>query len=65
MFTAQWFRLGGGVVHPLMRRYATEKNFSISSNSSSLAIRFLASANQHFRLRFFEHSTAFRLQGSS
>ncbi|EJG1508045.1 hypothetical protein NDJ15_16340 [Vibrio parahaemolyticus] len=21
MFTAQWFRLGGGVVHPLMRRY--------------------------------------------
>ncbi|EGQ9921410.1 hypothetical protein FX637_23345 [Vibrio parahaemolyticus] len=22
MFTAQWFRLGGGVVHPLMRRYA-------------------------------------------
>lgn len=22
MFTAQWFRLGGGVVHPLTRRYA-------------------------------------------
>ncbi|NNN55747.1 DUF3265 domain-containing protein [Vibrio sp. 1-2 (7-a)] len=21
VFTAQWFRLGGGVVHPLMRRY--------------------------------------------
>ncbi|EQM49581.1 hypothetical protein D051_4029 [Vibrio parahaemolyticus VPCR-2010] len=21
MFTAQWFKLGGGVVHPLMRRY--------------------------------------------
>ncbi|TOG37113.1 DUF3265 domain-containing protein, partial [Vibrio parahaemolyticus] len=20
VFTAQWFRLGGGVVHPLMRR---------------------------------------------
>ncbi|EGR0693956.1 DUF3265 domain-containing protein [Vibrio parahaemolyticus] len=25
--TAQWFRLGGGVVHPLMRRYATRQNF--------------------------------------
>ncbi len=22
MFTVQWFRLGGGVVHPLTRRYA-------------------------------------------
>ncbi|EGR3406306.1 DUF3265 domain-containing protein [Vibrio parahaemolyticus] len=22
VFTAQWLRLGGGVVHPLMRRYA-------------------------------------------
>ncbi|OQU38380.1 hypothetical protein EM67_006415 [Vibrio parahaemolyticus] len=22
VFTAQWFRLGGSVVHPLMRRYA-------------------------------------------
>jgi hypothetical protein len=22
VFTAQWFRLGGGVVHPLTRRYA-------------------------------------------
>ncbi|HAS6834631.1 TPA: DUF3265 domain-containing protein [Vibrio parahaemolyticus] len=21
VFTAQWFRLGGSVVHPLMRRY--------------------------------------------
>ncbi len=21
VFTAQWFRLGGGVVHPLTRRY--------------------------------------------
>ncbi|EQM49610.1 hypothetical protein D051_4058 [Vibrio parahaemolyticus VPCR-2010] len=21
VFTAQWFRFGGGVVHPLMRRY--------------------------------------------
>ncbi|HAS8237277.1 TPA: hypothetical protein I7763_22510 [Vibrio vulnificus] len=21
VFSAQWFRLGGGVVHPLMRRY--------------------------------------------
>ncbi|EGR1394333.1 DUF3265 domain-containing protein [Vibrio parahaemolyticus] len=21
VFTAQWFRSGGGVVHPLMRRY--------------------------------------------
>ncbi|EGR3135933.1 DUF3265 domain-containing protein [Vibrio parahaemolyticus] len=21
VFTAQWFSLGGGVVHPLMRRY--------------------------------------------
>ncbi|TOH00223.1 DUF3265 domain-containing protein [Vibrio parahaemolyticus] len=21
VFTAQWLRLGGGVVHPLMRRY--------------------------------------------
>ncbi|TOB56177.1 hypothetical protein, partial [Vibrio parahaemolyticus] len=27
VFTAQWFRLGGGVVHPLMRRYATGKKF--------------------------------------
>ncbi|WP_285334608.1 hypothetical protein [Vibrio parahaemolyticus] len=25
MFTAQWFRLGGGVVHPLMRRYASKR----------------------------------------
>ncbi len=24
MFTAQWFRLGGCVVHPLMRRYVPE-----------------------------------------
>ncbi|EMI4225532.1 hypothetical protein V6439_004768, partial [Vibrio parahaemolyticus] len=24
VFTAQWFRLGGGVVHPLMRRYCAE-----------------------------------------
>ncbi|TOF62061.1 DUF3265 domain-containing protein [Vibrio parahaemolyticus] len=23
VFTAQWFRLGGGVVHPLTRRYTT------------------------------------------
>ncbi|TOI58993.1 DUF3265 domain-containing protein [Vibrio parahaemolyticus] len=27
VFTAQWFRLGGDVVHPLMRRY----NLSVQS----------------------------------
>ncbi|KAB0317176.1 DUF3265 domain-containing protein [Vibrio diabolicus] len=26
VFTAQWFRLGGGVVHPLMRRYGARSN---------------------------------------
>ncbi len=26
MFTAQWFRLGGGVVHPLIRRYVTKES---------------------------------------
>ncbi|EGR1514543.1 DUF3265 domain-containing protein [Vibrio vulnificus] len=26
MFTAQWFRLGGSVVHHLTRRYATRVN---------------------------------------
>ncbi|MFW1406183.1 hypothetical protein ACEV85_23280, partial [Vibrio parahaemolyticus] len=31
VFTAQWFRLGGGVVHPLMRRY---KHWHSSKNSN-------------------------------
>ncbi|EGQ8957188.1 hypothetical protein DMW13_24600, partial [Vibrio parahaemolyticus] len=26
VFTAQWFRLGGRVVHPLMRRYVFGRN---------------------------------------
>ncbi|EGQ8277520.1 DUF3265 domain-containing protein [Vibrio parahaemolyticus] len=26
VFTAQWFRLGGRVVHPLTGRYATDRN---------------------------------------
>ncbi|TXM07341.1 DUF7668 domain-containing protein [Vibrio parahaemolyticus] len=26
MFTAQWFKYGGGVVHPLMRRYVLRGN---------------------------------------
>ncbi|MGY5837875.1 hypothetical protein ACXHQL_25625, partial [Vibrio parahaemolyticus] len=30
MFTAQWFRLGGGVVHPLMRRYVSMEEKVIS-----------------------------------
>ncbi|EGR1737554.1 hypothetical protein D5Q56_20245 [Vibrio parahaemolyticus] len=55
VFTAQWFRLGGGVAHPLMRRYATRLNFNISSISFSLAICFWVSANQHFRLKFLNH----------
>ncbi|TOB74685.1 DUF3265 domain-containing protein [Vibrio parahaemolyticus] len=28
VLTAQWFRLGGGVVHPLMRRYVSFRNLS-------------------------------------
>ncbi|AYF20142.1 hypothetical protein FORC71_1770 [Vibrio parahaemolyticus] len=52
VFTAQWLRLGGGVVHPLMRRYATGKILYTPSITLSLAIRFSLSANQHFRLKF-------------
>lgn len=29
MFTAQWFRLGGGVVHPLTRRYVYGENLTM------------------------------------
>ncbi|EGR1584596.1 hypothetical protein D6L38_23975 [Vibrio parahaemolyticus] len=56
VFTGQSFRLGGIVAHYLTRRYATRLNFNISSISFSLAIRFWVSANQHFRLKFLNHS---------
>ncbi|EGR2303477.1 DUF3265 domain-containing protein [Vibrio parahaemolyticus] len=29
VFTAQWFRLGGDVVHPLMRRYVTSHELKV------------------------------------
>uniref|UniRef100_UPI0037366AE0 hypothetical protein n=1 Tax=Vibrio atypicus TaxID=558271 RepID=UPI0037366AE0 len=33
VFTAQWFRLGGGVVHPLTRRYNSFVSFIVTQLS--------------------------------
>ncbi|MGR3137034.1 hypothetical protein, partial [Vibrio vulnificus] len=48
VFMAQCFRLGGGVVHPLIGRYATQVNLGVQSFGISPAIRFVLSANEHF-----------------
>ncbi|EGQ8136931.1 DUF3265 domain-containing protein [Vibrio parahaemolyticus] len=34
VFTAQWFRLGGGVVHPLMRRYMQVSIWKVNTTGS-------------------------------
>ncbi|TOL55043.1 hypothetical protein CGH95_22415 [Vibrio parahaemolyticus] len=36
VFTAQWFRLGGGVAHPLTRRYARRRKLCISGKKRKL-----------------------------
>ncbi|QET59973.1 hypothetical protein FOB75_03080 [Vibrio parahaemolyticus] len=36
VFTAQWFRLGGSVVHHLTRRYAPEQNCDLRGEKSFL-----------------------------
>ncbi|TNZ01880.1 hypothetical protein CGK58_21370 [Vibrio parahaemolyticus] len=54
----------GRVLHTLIGRYATRLNFNISSISFSLTIRFLVSANQHFRLKFLNHSNGKTCQSS-
>ena len=48
MFTVQCGRLGGGVVHPLIGRYATQVNLGAQSFGISPAIRFVLSANELF-----------------
>ncbi|TOD43805.1 hypothetical protein CGJ64_22280 [Vibrio parahaemolyticus] len=65
MFMAQWSRLGGGVVHPLMRRYANylhfqpEENFNevvdpikVPSVQSRLLYLFILSVDWWFDLSF-------------
>ena len=52
------------VPHYLTGRYATKLNFNLSSIAFSLAIRFLVSANQYFRLKFFNHSNRKTCQSS-
>ncbi|OUJ48306.1 hypothetical protein BTM22_24215 [Vibrio parahaemolyticus] len=34
VFTAQWFRLGGSVVHPLTRRYKARRKRTFRGNSN-------------------------------
>ncbi|TBT72725.1 hypothetical protein CGJ93_12820 [Vibrio parahaemolyticus] len=35
VFSAQWFRLGGGVVHPLMRRYVLGGHGGVSKGQGN------------------------------
>ncbi|HAS8570229.1 TPA: hypothetical protein I7778_21235 [Vibrio vulnificus] len=54
----------GRVLHTLIGRYATRQNFWVSLKLISLATRFLVSANQHFRLKFLNHSNRKTCQSS-
>ncbi|PMS39175.1 hypothetical protein C1S99_26120 [Vibrio parahaemolyticus] len=39
MFTAQWFRLGGRVVHPLTRRYFRNGSLRLNVYACSVGVK--------------------------
>ena len=61
MFTAQWVRQGGGVVHPLMRRYVCQQHRKANVIQCYMIIRALGGDLKAYNWRYDEYHTELSL----